>query len=179
MDKPVFLKHEMERQLPVLKKENLKHGDYAKKSIQDLLPKAALDASQVKLFNYCSSIVAWNEGNGKFTIQKLPPMVQLSSINAIRSADLDGDGMPDLVMGGNEFGFLPQFGRLDAGRGQVLLNKGHRNFRALDEDRSGLSLKGQIRNIQIIPGSDKKHEYLLFLVNDDTPSLFSIKSGKN
>ena len=176
-DMPVFLKHEMERQLPILKKQNLKHGDYAKKSLRDLLPQQALDSSQVKVFNYCSSIIAWNEGNGKFTIQKLPAMVQLSSVNAIRCIDVDGDGMRDLVLGGNEYGLLPQFGRLDASRGQILLNKGHRNFRYLDEDHSGLSLKGQIRDIQPIPGKNKKDQYLLFLINDEIPSLFSIDNS--
>ena len=33
-DKPVFLKHEIQEQIPSLKKQNLKHADYAKKSMQ-------------------------------------------------------------------------------------------------------------------------------------------------
>jgi hypothetical protein len=37
-DMPVFLKHDMEFQMPILKKQNLKHGEFAKKTIQDLLP---------------------------------------------------------------------------------------------------------------------------------------------
>ena len=43
-----------------------------------------IKTSQVKKFNYCSSIVAINEGNGQFNIHRLPTMVQLSSVNAIR-----------------------------------------------------------------------------------------------
>ncbi|WP_162945072.1 FG-GAP repeat domain-containing protein, partial [Flavisolibacter nicotianae] len=35
-DMPVFLKREITEQFPFLKKDNLKHSDYAKKSIQDL-----------------------------------------------------------------------------------------------------------------------------------------------
>ena len=71
-DMPVFLKHEMEDQIPSIKKQNLKNQDFAKKSIQDLLPSELLNKSLVKQFNYCSSIVAINEGNGQFDIQKLP-----------------------------------------------------------------------------------------------------------
>ena len=104
---PVFLKHEMEDQIPSLKKQNLKHAAYAKKSIQELFPAAQLDSAQVQLFNYCSSIVAINKGNGQFSIRPLPVMVQLSSVNAAACADLNGDGAPDLVLGGNEFGFPP------------------------------------------------------------------------
>jgi len=173
-DMPVFLKHEMERQLPLLKKQNLKHSEYAKKSIHELLPAPLLETSKVKRFDYCSSVIAWNEGNGRFTLQKLPPMVQLSSVNAACSLDLNSDGLPDLALGGNEFGFLPQFGRLDAGRGEILLNRGQRNFQYIDAGHSGLDLKGQIRDIQMIPGKDKKEKILLFLQNDDLPAAFRI-----
>ena len=88
------------------------------------MPEALLKTSQVKKWNYCASIIAINAGNGQFIIHKLPTMVQLSSVNAIRSADLNGDGFPDLILGGNEFGFLPQFGRLDGSFGDVLINDG-------------------------------------------------------
>jgi len=37
--------------------------------------------------------------------------ITYSSVNAILCTDVDGDGHPDIVAGGNEFGFLPQFGR--------------------------------------------------------------------
>jgi hypothetical protein len=171
-DMPVFLKHEMEQELPSLKKQNLKHADYAKKSIQDLFPEGTLDHMQPKLFNYSSSIVAINEGNGKFTIQKLPVMAQLSSINAIKCLDINGDGFPDLVMGGNEFGFLPQFGRLDGSFGDVLLNDGKGQFSWLNPKRSGLQLSGQIRDIGELSG--KERSYLLFLRNDDYPDLYLI-----
>ena len=177
-DMPVFLKHEMERQMPLLKKQNLKHGEYAKKSIRELLPAAMLDSSQVRLFDFCSTVIAWNEGNGRFTIQKLPAMVQLSSTNAACITDIDNDGLPDLVLGGNEFGFLPQFGSLDAGRGHLLLNKGKRKLTYIDADRSGLDLKGQIRDIKDIPGKGQSAtQKLLFLRNDELPVLFKVNNG--
>jgi hypothetical protein len=62
-------------------------------------------------------------------------MVQLSSVNAIACTDINGDGFPDLILGGNEFGFLPQFGRLDASFGDILLGDGKGNFTCLDADR--------------------------------------------
>ncbi|HEX9514196.1 MAG TPA: VCBS repeat-containing protein, partial [Puia sp.] len=169
-DMPVFLKHEMEIQIPSLKKQNLRHAEYAKKSIRELFPPAMLDSSLVKQFNYPSSIVALNEGNGQFSIQPLPPIVQLSSVNAIHCIDINQDGFPDLVMGGNEFGFLPQFGRLDASFGHILLNDGKGQLTWIAPDRSGLELRGQIRDIVEIPGKDKVH--LLFLQNDEYPALY-------
>jgi hypothetical protein len=169
---PVFLKHEMEDQIPSLKKQNLKHALYAKRSIQELFPSTLLDSSLVKTFNFCSSVIALNEGNGRFRIQRLPTMVQLSSVNAIRTTDLNGDGHPDLVLGGNDFGFLPQFGRLDGSFGHVLLGDGHGHFKYTASGLSGLFLTGQIRDIAPLKGKD--HNYLLFLQNDEYPALYEI-----
>jgi hypothetical protein len=175
-DMPVFLKRAMEIQIPSLKKQNLKHSDYAKKTIQDLFPAALLNSSLVKKFNYCSSIIAFNEGNGKFRIQPLPQMLQFSSVNAIRCLDLNQDGNNDLILGGNEFGFLPQFGRLDASYGNVLLNNGKGNLTCPGMDRTGLDVSGQTRDIALIRGSGKTR--VLFLVNDEFPVLYEINRQK-
>ncbi|HWK03862.1 MAG TPA: VCBS repeat-containing protein [Puia sp.] len=174
-DLPVFLKHDMEAQLPSLKKQNLKNASFARKSIQELFPAGLLDSAEVRLFNYTSSIVALNLGNGQFSIHRLPTSVQLSSVNAARCFDLNGDGFPDLVLGGNEYGFLPQFGRLDASFGQVLLGNGKGDFSPLPPEKSGLDLTGQVRDIAIIPA--KESVYLLFLRNDENPALYSITTA--
>ena len=175
-DVPVFLKHEMEEEIPSIKKLNLRNEDYAKRSIQDLFPSDILKMSLLKQFNYCSSIVALNQGNGRFIIRKLPVTAQLSSICALQCTDVDNDGHPDIVAGGNEFGLLPQFGRLDASFGDVLLNNGKGDFIAAPPYQSGLQLKGQIRDIGLING--KADRFLLFLQNDDTPTLFKLNNQK-
>src|SRR6202012_5664893 len=144
---------------------------YARKSIQELFPQATLDSAQVSLFNYPSSIIAFNKGNGQFIIKRLPTPIQLSSVNAILPIDVNADGFPDLVLGGNEYGFLPQFGRLDASLGNILLNDGKGNFTAASPQYSGLNLPGQVRDIAALPGKDRV--YLLFCRNNEVPALFS------
>jgi enediyne biosynthesis protein E4 len=172
-DMPVFLKHDMEIQMPILKKQNLKHGEFAKKTIQDLLPADLLKTSSVKKFNYCSSIVAINLGNGQFEVHPLPAMVQLSSVNAIQCTDVNGDGFPDLILGGNEFGFLPQFSRLDGSFGDVLINDGKGNFTFMKNAASGLNTTGQVRDIEMI--KTRVSTRFLFLINNEYPVLYELK----
>ena len=95
----------------------------------------------VKTFTQSNSCIAYNEGGGKFTLQALPAQVQFSSVNAIKCTDVNGDGKTDLVMGGNNFELLPQFSRLDASYGHVLINKGDRYFQWLSPKVSGLEVR--------------------------------------
>ena len=79
----------------------------------------------------------------------------------------------DLILGGNKFGFPPQFGRLDASYGDVLINNKKGGFTRLNYDQSGLEVKGEVKDIIEIPSVKKN--YLLFLVNDDYPVLYETK----
>ncbi|HYF32239.1 MAG TPA: VCBS repeat-containing protein [Chitinophagaceae bacterium] len=171
-DMPIFLKRELTEQLPSLKKQNLKHKDYATKSIRELLTAEQLNNSMVREFNYASSCIAINDGNGQYRTERLPAAVQFSSVNAIVATDLNKDGKVDLLMGGNEFGFQPQFARLDASPGHVLMNNGKGGFTLLPESQTGLQLRGQVREMAEIPVKDKR--YILVLQNDDYPKLFKI-----
>lgn len=173
-DMTVFLKHDVEEQIPSLKKQNLKHEVFANKSIQELFPADIIKSSVVRTFNFCSSVIAWNNGNGQFTISNLPPSVQFSSANAIYCTDINNDGKQDILIGGNEFGFPPQLGRIDAGFGSLLLNQGNKTFKALDYNESGLEITGQVRDIQEIKTGNKRN--ILFLRNSLYPVLYEISS---
>lgn len=171
-DMPVFLKRDMEDQMPGMKKKNLRHGDYATKAVQDLFSKELIQSAVVKQFNYASSCVAINEGNGKFTIKTLPVMAQLSCINAFLPLDVNGDGFTDLVSGGNQFGFLPQFEKPDCSFGDVMINDGKGNFTCMETSQTGLDLRGELRDITLIKNSGGT--YVLFLQNNEVPELFKL-----
>ena len=172
-DKPVFMKSELESQMPMLKKQNLHNVDYAKRSVQELFTKDQMANVIVKEVNYTASCVAINNGNSKFTIKELPVDVQLSSVKAIAMVDVNNDGIPDMVTGGNEFGFQPQLGRLDASDGAVLINDGKGSFSIIKKESSGIQLPGQVRDIVLL----KKNGTLglLFLQNNEYPVFYQIK----
>lgn len=171
-DKPIFLKRDVTDQIASLRKQNLKYADFAGKSVQELFSSQEIKTAAEKRFTFSSSCIAINEGKGHFTIRKLPVMTQLSSVRAIVCTDVNGDNKTDLIMGGNDFDFLPQFSRLDASFGHVLLNNGKGNFDWIGSDLSGLELRGQIRDIVPVKGKDRS--YLLFLQNNEYPRLYTL-----
>ena len=171
-DKPVFMKRDLQDELPVLKKQNLHYTEYANKSIEELFTPEQLKKAVIRQINYTPSVIAINNGNGKFTIQTLPVMAQMSCIKAIVCTDLNHDGSADLIIGGNEFNFQPQLGRLDASPGQILINNGKGNFTLLKPGDAGLELKGMVRDI--VPVKIKNSTAFLFLQNDAVPVLYQL-----
>ncbi|MBS1737059.1 MAG: VCBS repeat-containing protein, partial [Bacteroidetes bacterium] len=173
-DMPVFLKHDLQEQLPSIKRNNLKHEQYATKPIQELFLPEAIKEAEVKKFTYSKSCVAINNGNGLFTLKMLPTMMQLSCVNAIMPIDVNNDGKIDLVSGGNQFGLLPQFEKLDASFGDILINDGNGNFTWEPSIKTGFSMRGEMRDIVKIINSKGVH--LLFLQNNEYPQLYRLKS---
>jgi enediyne biosynthesis protein E4 len=174
-DVPVFLKKEFTEALPSFKKDNLRHHAYADKTIQTLFKPELIKTSTTKTFNYSSSSIAYNKGNGNFDIVVLPLTAQLSCMNAILCKDINADGKIDLVLGGNLPDCLPQFGRLDASFGTVLINEGNKIFGELSSSESGINVRGVVRDIKNI--KTKNGEVMLFLRNDNYPILYRQKSN--
>lgn len=171
-DMPVVMKRDITDQLASLKKQNLKHSEYASKSIHELFDDETLRKSTVKQVNFLGSIVALNEGSGRFSIKELPVEAQLSCINEIAIMDYNDDGRSDLVLAGNNHYFLPQFSMLDACEGLVLENLGNHTFKNIPNGKSGLALDGVVRSLQYIENKDGR--FLLGLRNNDRPKFYRL-----
>jgi enediyne biosynthesis protein E4 len=171
-DMPVIMKRDMTKELPFLKKKVLKHHDYAIKSIQELFDADKIKKAKLLTANTFRSCFAINDGKGNYTLKDLPIDVQLSSVCASSIVDVNGDNLLDIVLGGNNFTFLPQYGRLDASRGNLLLNKGNMSFEIIKYPSSGLDIRGQIKDIQ--PLIYNKKNYLIIAVNNEKPRLMRV-----
>lgn len=172
-DYPIHQKRELTEQLPTLKKQNLKASDYAGRTIQELFPKEVLDKSIVKNAVTSASVIAINEGGGKFTVQNLPPRVQLSCICDITCIDVNKDGNLDLIMAGNNFEFKPQFSRLDAGYGNLLLGDGKLGFEWEDFDTSGFKIRDEVKYLKQFKDKNGK-VFVIAAINNNTPKIFAI-----
>ena len=175
-DRPVFLKREVTEQFPSLKKDNLRHHDYAGRTVQELFGKDLLQSARQMDFNYSYSIVAYNMGNGSFAAEPLPWQAQLSCIRAMVSGDWNGDGLRDLVLAGNEFGFPPQFGKPDGIPGLLLLKNPDGGWKVEEFAESGLWIPGETRWLATV--SQATTDQLIVIRNNNKPLLFVTKKTK-
>ncbi len=172
-DMPIQLKRELTNQLVSLKKENLKFSEYATRSIDELFSAEVVANSIVKEVNYMESVVALNEGNGTFMLKPLPREVQFSCVCDIACMDVDKNGTKDIVLGGNQYELKPQYSRLDANYGGVLLGNGKGDFEWQPYTKSGFFVRGATKHIQ--PFSDKDgRTYLLVGLNNEVPKIYRI-----
>ncbi|TXN38119.1 VCBS repeat-containing protein [Flagellimonas hymeniacidonis] len=172
-DVPVSLKRELTNQLVSLKKQNLKFSDYATKSIEELLDSNILQASIIKEVNTTVSVIAINDGNGNFEVKSLPNETQFSCVCSVNCTDVNGDGRLDIILGGNNYDFKPQYSRLDASYGSVLLSKDDGDFEWLPYDESGFYVKGEIKHL--LPFKDKKGQEFLFVgINNEKPKIYKL-----
>ncbi len=169
-DMPLTLKRELTDQIPSLKKQVLTHSEYATKSIHDLFSEGIISQATVKEAVYFKSALALNEGNGKFLLKPLPERAQFSNVNTIFTGDVDGDGNMDMIIGGNDSGFTPQYSKLDASFGLVLLGDGNGDFVSIPSVQSGVKIHGEIK--QVLSVGIRDHRHLLVLLNDRKPLLF-------
>ncbi len=171
-DVPIHLKKEITGQINSLKKQNLKYAEYAAKSIDELFTDEVLQNTTVKTVNNFASLIAYNDGKGNFEIEKLPQEVQFSSICDIKIEDLNNDGIFDLILAGNTYNFKPQFSRLDASRGNILLSDSNGNY--INQNRTGFFVEGEVKAMRWIKNRSGE-KYLITGINNDTLKIFKLR----
>ncbi|WP_198664826.1 FG-GAP-like repeat-containing protein [Lewinella sp. IMCC34191] len=151
---PFAQKRQLHAQLPGLRKKTLKYSEYAAATYETLFTeeqrKGAIESDAKQL----QSCVIWNMGEGKVEVEPLPWQAQVNPQFTVAVGDVNGDGRPDLWMGGNIYGLAPQVGRADAGRGTLLLNDGNRQWRSVPPSEAGIKLAGQVRDAKFIDLAD-------------------------
>jgi len=167
---PVLDKDELISQIPGLKKNLVYYRDYKNKSIEDIFSESVISQSKILEVKILSSIMLLSKSK-EYLIAELPLEAQYSPVYATLIRDLNGDGIKDLLVGGNQYQIKPQFGRSDAS--QVFFFQGvgsATNFTF--KNGESLGIKGQIRDIEFIRVKDEK--YLLFAKYDDALEIFKL-----
>jgi len=144
---PLAGRDELISLIPRLSTRYATYGDFGAARVEDIFPAGELAQATVREARIFASSVALNNGNGTFTLRPLPAEAQFAPIRAVLVDDFDGNGRPDLLVGGNLYGVPPVLGRYDASYGQLLSGTGDGRFEAVDMERSGLVIDGQVRHM--------------------------------
>ena len=150
---PMASKDELGKQLPGL--INKKFTDYklfAGKTTEQIFSKGELDKGLKLAINQFASVLLENTGNNRFAVRELPQEAQWSRVMALLPTDADGDGNPDLLVGGNFYQVSPYQGRYDASHGLVLRGDGKGGFTPLTFAQSGFLLEGEVRELKTARG---------------------------
>lgn len=122
--------------------------------VEEIFGREALARAAVLEARTMASAVALRQPGGGFSLRPLPVEAQFAPVYAARVDDFDGDGVADLLLGGNHFGVPPLRGRYDASYGLMLRGRGDGSFAALDPARSGVSIEGEVRAIEPLRAAD-------------------------
>ena len=174
---PVFSKDDLIGQLSYLKGKYLNYSDYADQKITDIftseeLAKALLFEAQTFQTSYIENL-----GGNKFEIRALPAAAQFAPINGVLIQDFNKDGNLDALLAGNFFGTRVKYGRYDANKGVLLLGDGKGDFKNINNNKSGLNIDGEVRDIISVLNSDNQ-QLIIFTRNDDFVKMYALQSKK-
>ena len=147
---PLAGRDELLQVVPSLRGRYPTNAAFGASRIQDIVPRKALRQARVLEADQFASVLALNRGDGTFELRPLPVEAQFAPIYASLAGDFDGDGKTDLVVAGNFYGVTPVQGRYDASYGLLLHGDGHGQFAAVDMERSGLAIEGQVRHMALL-----------------------------
>jgi hypothetical protein len=163
-------KDEIVSQIPEINKRYLSYQSFAEARFEDIFGKQKLAQSLTKhLYTLKTSLFLQTDG-GQFAEASLPNLMQISAVTALYVDDINGDGYPDIVGGGNWHELNTQLSRLDASRGFLLLNDGRGGF---PKTENANLTTGAVRDIQKIHLQNQA--YLVLARNNHTLQFLKIK----
>ncbi len=143
---PFASKQDLTSQMPMLKKSSLKYTVYSTRQVRDLFSKDQWSNAEVKYTDNFNTSFLWND-SGQLRLQPMPPAAQLSPVFAVEVADIDRDGLQDIILGGNFYRLKPEVGRLDGNWGGYFRGRGNRQYDFIGPRESGLQIRGEVRDI--------------------------------
>src|SRR5204862_5999959 len=123
---PLAGRDELVRLLPQLRSRYPSYAAFGASRIEDIFSASELRQATVLEARDFASSVALNNGDGTFRLQPLPIEAQFAPIYGSIAEDFDGDGHPELLVGGTFYAVQPNLARHEAGHALLLRGAGDR-----------------------------------------------------
>ena len=147
---PVYWRDVLVEEIPPLEEAFPTYASYAEATTPEVL--AALqagDAQQLTAHTFATSVFENRDGEA-LRRWALPVETQFAPVRGLVIYDVNEDGLDDVVLAGNDFTVRPQWGRFDAGKGVVLLNRGDLRFEAVPSSTSGFTAPKDARDLGLV-----------------------------
>lgn len=158
---PDVTRGELLKQLPQNGGKFTTYSDYAQAELKDILDGTQLKVAEKLTINETATLMFLSGPNG-YQQAHLPQEIQYAPIHAFSYYDFDGDGIKDLLAAGNNSFTKLRLGYLEANYGLLLKGMGDGKFRTYSPKKSGLSIRGSVRDLILI---DKE----LWLMSNEAP----------
>lgn len=146
---PFLGKDELQKVLPgLIRKKYPSYKSFAGQSIEQIFGADTAGLKKLSVATLLSTALVY--ANGKYQSVDLPEEVQWSPVFNWLTGDFNNDGFTDIIAGGNLHNVSPFEGVYDAGYGTFLSGDAKRNFKTVMMLRSGIAIKGDIRDMKLV-----------------------------
>lgn len=173
---PFASRDELLDQIPSLKKKYPDYISYSKATLAEMLPGEKLKGAKRLVVNEYRTGILENT-SGKLVFHALPTEAQFSPVHAIVISDMDDDGKPDIVLGGNMKQTRVRMGKNDASLLQVFSNKGALKFSYLPQQKAGFYARGDVRALAVFRAKDT--QYLIGAINNAPLVSYRLRGAKD
>jgi hypothetical protein len=149
---PYVSRDELLDQVSMTRSRFPNYASYAGAGLTDIFSKEELQGAKMLRANRLETSCLLSTPQTKYQLAPLPPEAQYTPVYALAAGDYDGDGHPDLLLGGNVSHSRVRFGNADAGHGLLLRGNGRGGFAAVPARQAGLRVAGDIRSFAQVGG---------------------------
>jgi len=176
---PMTAKDDMVSQMISIRKKYPTYKAYGLATMDDLFgPKEKENALSFRATDMASSYIE-NLGGGRFAIHALPSAAQIAPVYGMAADDIDGDGKPDLLLTGNDYGMDPYSGRHDASMGLYLKGDGHGSFTPLSIAASGFYLRGDAKGLARVHTARNEDIYIATRNQDSLAAFVAVPAASS
>ncbi len=136
--------------IPQILKRFPHNEPYARATLGEVVGEARLAKAQRFAATELRSGVLMSQPDGTYRFEPLPRIAQISPLQGLVAADLDGDGHADIYAVQNAYAPAPSTGRFDGGLSQLLLGDGKGHFTPVPPAASGLVVAGDAKGLALV-----------------------------